>query len=66
MLKTLIVIPCYNEEKRLPQEEFRAYFESRPEVQFLFANDGSRDGTPLQFQKLFGDIAAHAASYTAR
>ena len=52
MLKTLIVIPCYNEEKRLPQEEFRAYFESRPEVQFLFANDGSRDGTLEMLLKL--------------
>ena len=45
MPKTVIVIPCYNEEKRLPQAEFRAYFKSHPEVQFLFANDGSRDHT---------------------
>ncbi len=52
MPKTVIVIPCYNEEKRLPQEEFKAYFESRPEVHFLFANDGSRDGTLEMLQQL--------------
>ena len=52
MPKTVIVIPCYNEEKRLPQAEFRAWFESHPEVQFLFANDGSRDHTLEMLQKL--------------
>ncbi len=44
-MDVLIVIPCYNEEKRLPQNEFKAYFEKHPEVEFLFANDGSRDHT---------------------
>ena len=54
-MKTLVVIPCYNEEKRLPQEEFKAYFRNHPEVQFLFANDGSRDHTLEMLQKLTED-----------
>ncbi len=38
-----LVVPCYDEEKRLDAEAFRRF---RLEgVQFLFVNDGSRDGT---------------------
>ena len=44
-MKTLIVVPCYNESKRLPQQDFVDFAESNPEVEFLFANDGSRDNT---------------------
>lgn len=40
-MRTIIVVPCYNEEVRLPVEAFRAF----PGVEFLFVNDGSRDGT---------------------
>ncbi|HSP17853.1 MAG TPA: glycosyltransferase [Thermoanaerobaculia bacterium] len=36
-----IVVPCYNEEHRLPVDAFRAV----PGIEFLFVNDGSRDGT---------------------
>ena len=42
MIKTCLVIPCYNEEGRLKLEEFKKYL---PEVDMLFVNDGSRDGT---------------------
>lgn len=52
MIKTLIVIPCYNEEKRLPQEDFKSFFTTHPDVDFLFANDGSRDNTLQMLQKL--------------
>ena len=44
-MKTLIVVPCYNESKRLKQEEFLAFVQDNPDVEFLFANDGSRDNT---------------------
>jgi glycosyltransferase involved in cell wall biosynthesis len=42
--KTAIVIPCYNEEHRLPGSEFRRFVTSNP-FHFVFVNDGSRDGT---------------------
>lgn len=44
-MKTLIVVPCYNEAQRLRQEEFLHFVEEHPDVGILFANDGSRDNT---------------------
>jgi len=40
-----IVVPCYNEAKRLAVPQFRSFLVSHPEVQFLFVNDGSKDNT---------------------
>src|SRR5436305_9161764 len=40
MSRLLLVVPCYNEEKRLDVEAFRNF-----DANFLFVNDGSRDGT---------------------
>ena len=40
-MKVTIVVPCYNEEQRLPKDEFRLF----PGADFLFVNDGSSDGT---------------------
>jgi dolichyl-phosphate beta-glucosyltransferase len=42
--RLVIVVPCYNEAKRLDIERFRA-FNIGVDVQFLFVNDGSRDAT---------------------
>lgn len=51
-MKTIIVVPCYNESKRLRQDAFLDYVEKHPEVAFLFANDGSRDNTLEVLQAL--------------
>lgn len=51
-MKTLLVVPCYNESKRLPQQAFVDYVEHHPDVAFLFANDGSRDNTLQVLQEL--------------
>jgi Glycosyltransferases involved in cell wall biogenesis len=40
-----LVIPCYNEEHRLDVEAFRQVSIAGHDVDFLFVNDGSRDGT---------------------
>jgi glycosyltransferase involved in cell wall biosynthesis len=41
-----IVVPCYNEAKRLRVDEFHSFLASHgPEILFLFVDDGSRDNT---------------------
>lgn len=45
MSKTTVVVPCFNEAQRLPEADFTAFVESCPDVDFLFVNDGSSDGT---------------------
>lgn len=51
----ILVIPCYNEEHRLPLAEFRSFFnlvgQSR-DTHVLFVNDGSRDGTQQVLDEL--------------
>jgi dolichyl-phosphate beta-glucosyltransferase len=41
----IVVVPCYNEEQRLPVEAFRTFETGDARVEFLFVNDGSTDGT---------------------
>jgi len=41
----IIVVPCYNEAKRLETQKFIAFLDQHPRVSFLFVNDGSRDNT---------------------
>ena len=45
MPHSLLVIPCYNERKRLDCEAFRCFAEVHPNILLLFVNDGSTDGT---------------------
>jgi glycosyltransferase involved in cell wall biosynthesis len=44
-MQTTIIVPCYNEEKRLPINAFLFFVEKNKNVQFLFVNDGSKDNT---------------------
>ncbi len=43
--KAMIVIPAYNESKRINAPEFLNYLKANPQVSFLFVNDGSKDNT---------------------
>jgi len=45
MQKTCIVVPCYNEAKRLDFEAFTLFMKNEGEIDFLFCNDGSSDKT---------------------
>nr|MBF0221240.1 glycosyltransferase [Desulfobulbaceae bacterium] len=45
MQKTAIVIPCYNEEKRLDTRAFSDFAASNANIHFIMVNDGSTDGT---------------------
>lgn len=56
-----IVVPCFDEEKRLSVASFRDFRERQPNIGFLFVNDGSRDGTLALLRELErGDSKAFA------
>ena len=42
---TCIVIPCYNEEKRLAADKLLEFLSRADDISFLLVNDGSTDGT---------------------
>jgi glycosyltransferase involved in cell wall biosynthesis len=53
-MKTLLIIPCYNEENRLPIDELIQFIErENTGLTFLFVNDGSTDNTI----KILNDLA---------
>lgn len=45
MLATVLVVPCFNEEQRLPRQDFLDYARERDWLTVLFVDDGSSDGT---------------------
>jgi len=47
-----MVVPCFNEAKRLPVDAFRDSLEKDPHTIFLFVNDGSTDNTQAVLEKL--------------
>lgn len=44
-MKTGIIIPCYNEGKRLNQEAFVSFISENKNYHLCFVNDGSKDNT---------------------
>jgi glycosyltransferase involved in cell wall biosynthesis len=50
-----IVVPCYNEENRLPSEEYIVFLGENPDIHFTFVNDGSTDKTLELLQKVKAD-----------
>ena len=45
MQKIVIIIPCYNEEKRLQKDAFVSFLSGQPDAVLFFVNDGSKDNT---------------------
>lgn len=45
MPKVCLIVPCYNEEKRLREEHFVSLLQERYDTSFCFVNDGSLDAT---------------------
>lgn len=54
MGNVVIVVPCYNEEKRLNVTEFENFRYPEHNLIFLFVNDGSSDGTQDLLERLHG------------
>jgi glycosyltransferase involved in cell wall biosynthesis len=44
-VRLILVVPCYNEEQRLPVEELRSFRPEGARLEICFVNDGSTDGT---------------------
>ena len=45
MSRAIVVVPCYNEAKRLDARALREFAREHSEPRFLFVDDGSTDGT---------------------
>lgn len=45
MEKTVLVVPCFNEEARLPVAAFQRFAMQCPRIRFVLVDDGSRDRT---------------------
>src|SRR4051794_39855798 len=52
MPRATIVVPCYNEARRLDVHAFRTFARDDRAPRFLFVNDGSRDAT----LEILGDL----------
>ena len=52
MTRTTIVVPCYNEERRLETEAFLRFAAENEAVDFAFVDDGSRDRTGERLKQL--------------
>jgi dolichyl-phosphate beta-glucosyltransferase len=48
----IVVVPCFNEEHRLPVEELLAFAPEGLRVELLLVNDGSTDGTQKLLESL--------------
>lgn len=59
----IIVIPCYNEEKRLPVEEFRRFDALPGRLHFLLVDDGSTDATAEVIRALAGGEPARYSAH---
>ncbi len=51
-MKTAIIIPCYNEEKRLNPEIVISYYDKDRSVNFILVDDGSLDGTSAKLETI--------------
>ena len=61
MGETRIVVPCYNEARRLPGDAFRAFCARAQGVDFLFVNDGSTDATLERLRELERELPGRVA-----
>jgi glycosyltransferase involved in cell wall biosynthesis len=57
--RAVIVVPCYNEGRRLPVADFRQFLD-RPGAELLFVDDGSKDNTAEVLRALCAGRAGRA------
>ena len=61
-----IVIPCYNEEKRLDTKRFIKFLNLQKNVLLCFVNDGSSDGTFEVLQKIKLDFTNNVKAISTK
>ena len=57
--RIVIVVPCFNEARRFPMQYWREIITTESEIQWLFVDDGSRDGTFDLIKELCKDSTIH-------
>jgi glycosyltransferase involved in cell wall biosynthesis len=55
-MKRGLIVPCYNEERRLPLDAIRALHRLRPDVHLFLVDDGSTDGTYAVFERALAEL----------
>jgi dolichyl-phosphate beta-glucosyltransferase len=50
--ETIVIVPCFNEARRLNVDEFARFLSSSEGVSLLLVDDGSTDDTPLLHERL--------------
>jgi glycosyltransferase involved in cell wall biosynthesis len=55
---TIVVIPCYNESRRLDAAAIETFALAHPRIRFLLVNDGSTDDTAALLARIAGNIPA--------
>jgi glycosyltransferase involved in cell wall biosynthesis len=60
MSTAAIVIPCFNEEKRLDRAAFERFAAETPEVSYVFVDDGSADDTKRILEELADRLSGRA------
>lgn len=61
-MKISLIIPCYNEEENVSlfyAESEKTFSDTAYEIEYVFINDGSSDGTLSQLKKLYKEKAAN-------
>ena len=61
MSTATIVIPCFNEAKRLDRAAFERFAAEAPEVSYVFVDDGSVDDTKRMLEELAARLSDRAS-----
>ena len=51
-VEIVVVLPCYNEARRLDMEAVESFLRNSSDVTLLFVDDGSTDDTPLLLERI--------------
>src|SRR3954471_3902155 len=50
--EVVVAVPCFNEARRLPSEEYTSFLNRSPKITLVLVDDGSTDDTPLVLERL--------------